>query len=240
MTITKLISRCCVILFMLFAFNARSVQAQFTIALDESSFGITNTFNNINQFDIEISVAEPLVAGGVYNNPLLNQVDYTILGSLPNATPSGFPAFNLVRSLTGTDFYNQSPEASLQFAIQATADLSDGLQLSELVGTGGATSFFFNAREFNQSPGRFHPPDFVLRGDGTGTLQNANNQSTFPNPPPPLGSGTLVDIAFGEEYIADLTFSPSAVTLVAVPEPATAWILAMGATLFSARRRRSC
>ena len=255
MTITTLTSRCSrarknriaqvllpflsVILFLLMTFNTQSAQAQFTIALDETSFGIANTFNNITQFDIEISVAQPLVAGGVYNNPVINQVDYSVFGTLPNATPSGFSAFQLVRSLTGTDFYAQSPESSLQFSIQSTADLSDGLQLSELVGTGSATSFFFNAREFDQDPGRFHPPDFSLFADGTGVLQNANNQSVFPNPPPPFGSGTLVDVTFGEEYIADLTFSPSDVTLVTVPEPATSWVLAMGAAIFSTRRRRT-
>ncbi|MEM6689237.1 MAG: hypothetical protein AAF664_07425 [Planctomycetota bacterium] len=215
--------------------NSSLGHAAVSIQLTDDDFGITNTFNNIIIFEIDIELADSIVPGGTYVNPAIDQIDYRIFGQLPNATPSDFDAFNLLRGYSGADFYAQSPESGLSFSVRADAVLTDGLQLSELVGTGSDPILTFNARELNQNPGRYHPPDLVLRADGTGRLQNANNMSTFPNPPLPFGSGLIVDVDFGEEYIADLTFTPSAVT-IAVPEPGSFGLLALIAYGFGIKR----
>ena len=216
-----------------------SANAEFILSFSDADFVETDTFNEINQFSIDISVADNLVAGGVYTDPIINSVDYRIGGILALATPSGFPGFLLIRSMTGTEFYAQSPESGLDFSITASADLSDGLQVSELMGMG--TVFTFNARELNQAPGRYHPPIFTLNSDGTGQLLNANNMSTFPNPPPPTGSGLLVNVTPGEEYISDLGFNTSLTIATAVPEPSSCLLLALGTgTMLYRRRRRAC
>ena len=153
-----------------------------------------------------------------YNNPTLASVDYRVNGDLPNPTPSGFPGFGLGRSISGSDFYSLSPEASLNLTVSGSADLSDGLQISELEGSGNV--FTFNARELNQSPGRYHPPILTLDSNGMGRLANANNSSTFPNPDPPIGSGMLVNVNVADEYDVNLSFSPSlTIGVSAIPEP---------------------
>ena len=76
-----------------------------------------------------------------------------------------------------------------------------------------------------------------LFADGTGLLQNANNQSTILNP----DSNALVDIDFGEEYIINLSFNPAAVTIagpVAVPEPTGVAMLGLGSIIALLRRRK--
>ena len=227
--------------FLLLTLNVAAMcQAQtvLTISSETDSFGITNTFNNISLFEFNIELTDDIVAGMSYTNPSINFIDYAIDGSLPQGSPSGFPAFALTRSYSGTDFYAQSTEqgfeSGLDFTIDASADLSDGLQLSELVGTGSDTIFFFNAREFNQDPGRYHPPQLELFADGTGTLQNANNESTFPN----SSNGQIVDVDFGEEYISTLSFDPAAITIANVPEPSSMAILSSLAMIGLARRQR--
>ena len=152
-------------------------------------------------------------------------------------SPSGFPGFSLPRNYTGDQFYAQSPDASLQFEIDSAADLSDGLQLSELASNGNDPILLFNARELEQNPGRYHPPVLSLFADGTGTLQNSNNESSILNP----DSNELVDVDFGEEYIVNLTFDPSAVTIagpVAVPEPTGVTLLGLGSIIALLRRRK--
>ena len=67
--------------------------------------------------------------------------------------------------------------------------------------------FEFNGREVGT--GRYHPALVQLNADGTGRIQNSNNFGGI-NP----GSGELVDVDFGEEYITDLTFSPATLTLI--------------------------
>ena len=124
--------------------------ADFVLTFDSSDFGITNTFNQITQFNFEISIAAALTPGGVYIDPALNSVNYNVNGVLPNSTPSGFTGFGLVRTISGADFYNLSPEASIEFTILPGANLSDGLQLNELAGA--STIFTLNARELNQNP----------------------------------------------------------------------------------------
>lgn len=92
----------------------------------------------------------------------------------------------------------------MTFEVDITADLSDGLQVSELVGTG--IVFEFDGREVGT--GRYHPAIVQLNADGTGSIRNSNNTGGI-NP----GSGMEVDVDFGEEYITELTFIPSTLTL---------------------------
>ena len=85
-----------------------------------------------------------LVARSAYSNPTLSGVVYRVFGSLNN-TPSGFAALNLNRTIGGAEYYTQG--SSLTFEIDASANLADGLQVSEMVGEG--VVFELNAREVN-------------------------------------------------------------------------------------------
>lgn len=191
--------------------------ADFVLSFDDSGFGITSSYNDVSEFSFDITVAGELVAGGVYDDPALVSVSYVIRGVLTSPTPSGFTGFLLIRNIDGAEFYELSPDASLSFAVAASADLSDGLQLGELTGT--APVFRLNAREFDQQPGRYHPPILTLNADGSGRLANADNASSFPNPPPPAGSGLIVDVAVGEEYDVALSFDPALTIVAPVPVP---------------------
>ena len=189
------------------------------ITFSDVDFGKTPIFSNVQTFSFTIDIDAPLAAG-VFNNPALNSVEYNVSGTLASGTPSGFPAFNLVRTITGADFYAQG--SSLSFEIAAGADLSNGLQMSELVGSGPV--FVFNGREVDT--GRYHPALFQLNSDGTGSIQNSNNMGeNTPNP----STGELVNVDFGEEYITNLTFDPNQLTIsAAVPVPAALWLFGSG------------
>jgi hypothetical protein len=84
-------------------------------------------------------------------------------------------------------------------------------------GIGSGVVFHFNGRE--EGTGRYHPMFLQLRSDGTGILQNSDNFGGI-NP----ATSMLVDVDFGEEYITDLTFDPSTLT-IAVPEPAVSGLI---------------
>lgn len=161
-------------------------------------FQITNTFSDVDVFNIRIEIAAPL-APGVYSNPDIVDVTYQVMGSLVPGTPSGFPAFNLERSMSGTEFYAQG--SSLNFEISPTAVFSDGVQVAELVGAGVVLTF--NGREIDN--GRFHPALFELNADGTGRIQNSNNIHTL---------DPLNELDFGEEYITELMFDPGNTTVI--------------------------
>lgn len=197
--------------------------AAFTITLQASDFGLNPTFSNVQTFMFEIEVAGPLQTG-VYANPALVGVDYRVFGQLA-MTPSGFPAFDLVRDIGGAEFYTQG--SSLSFEIAASADLSDGLQMSELVG--GAGAFVLDGREVGT--GRYHPALLELNADGTGLLRNSNNMGGV-NP----ASMQVVDVQIGEEYVTGLTFDPATLTLV-VPEPTTGLLVAFGIAGLALQRR---
>ena len=187
---------------------AQTLYADTVISISSADFTTTSVYNNVASFNFEIILAGTLAPGLSYTNPPLRNVSYTVVGVLPSPTPSGFSGFNLVRNnIDGAEFYNLSPESGISFSISSTADLSDGLQLNEL--SGSTDALILNAREFNQNPGRYHPPILRLNADGSGSVANANNQSTFPNPPPPMGSGMLVNVAVGDEYDVNLTASPA-------------------------------
>jgi hypothetical protein len=201
-------------------------KADFTIAFDQDDFVVNPIFSDVGTFSFEILVAEVFQAG-VFSNPIITIVDYQISGILEPGTPSGFPAFALSRIMDGDEFYAQG--SSLNFEIAATADLSDGLQVSELVGNDMV--FVFDGHE--DGTGRFHPAIFVLNSDGTGLMQNSDNTGAGPN--------MDIDVDFGEEYITELTFNPSTLTIAtgAVPEPSALVILISGCLAGLARRRRA-
>lgn len=164
------------------------------IRLSNSDFTTTPAFSDVQTFDFDIELGVPLAAGS-YANPTMNRLDYSVSGTLVAGTPSGFSGFALSRSFTDAAFYLQG--SSLSFEVAPTADLSDGVQVSEL--TGADPVFVFNGRE--DGTGRFHPALLELNSDGTGRIQNSNNA--------PAGT----PIAFGAEYITDLTFDPATLTI---------------------------
>lgn len=199
----------------------------FTLTLSSDDFGVTPEFSSVTRFNFEIEIDEVLQAGMTYINPAISFFEYEIRGNLAPNTPSGFPGFLLTRTMDGTEFYAQG--SSLTFAVSASADLSNGLQISEL--SGSNSIFTLNAREFDT--GRYHPSLFELNADGTGTVQNSNNSGpTRTNP----SSGELVDIDFGDEYISNLTFDP-ANTTIGVPEPSSALLLSFSSLLLLRRAR---
>ena len=223
--------------FLLLAFLPSSAFAQFELRFSDADFGVTSVFNDVAAFSFDIVVNDNLQAGRTYVNPDLVSVSYVVNGVLAQPTPSGFPGFFLQRTISGSEFYSLSPDATLVFEVAASANLADGLQLSELV---GAPTFLLNAREFNQDPGRFHPPIFSLESNGTGRLTNANNQSTFNNP----ATGAPVDIEIADEYDVNLSFTPSLVTIsdpvIAVPLPLPAvLLLSLGLAWFGRSRLRA-
>ena len=207
---------------------ASPAKADFTIEFDNTDFTMTPQFNRLRDFEFSIDIAEELVAGGVYTNPELNRIDYSVFGFLDlDPTPSGFPAFNLQRSIIGDEFYTQG--SSLSFEISSSADLTDGLQASELVADGIGKIFEFNGREVDT--GRYHPALVELFDDGTGRIQNSNNSGGI-NP----ANGLEVDVTFGEEYIVDLSFDTS--LQLAVPEPSSiCFVLAFGMAGLLRRQR---
>ncbi len=193
---------CFVVFFVLLVDGAAGAQTRF--AVSNSDFVVTPQFNNVPLFSFEVDIDLPLEAG-VYDNPPLARVRYTVQGELVN-TPSGFPAFALERDITGAEFYDQG--SSLRFEIGPNAVLDDGVQAAEFIGAD--VVFVFNGREIDT--GRFHPALLELRADGTGRLQNSNNVVSS-NPP--------LEVGFGQEYITDLRFDPGNLTLLTgdVPEP---------------------
>lgn len=185
---------------------ASSANAQ-TMFLSVSSddYLVTNVFSDVDTFDIDIEINSPL-APGVYINPDIINVTYSVTGVLEPGTPSGFPSFALLRDITGTEFYAQG--SSLNFEIGPNAVLGDGVQAAELVGNG--IVFTFNGKEIGN--GRYHPALLELDIGGTGRIQNSDN-IIVENP--------LQQVDFGVEYITDLVFDPANTTLITgtLPNP---------------------
>lgn len=218
----------------------------FTLSFQASDFGVAPVFSNVTTFDFEADIAGGLQPG-LFSDPVINTIGYNVSGSL-DVTPSGFPAFGFQLShliapppapptvISGSLFYSLNPTAPvgtrLNFAISPTANLSDGLQVSELEGSGSDIVFLFDGREVGT--GRYHPTYIELRADGTGLIQNSNN----------MGGDNLfdgfvgdIDVDFGEEYITNLTFDPSTLT-IAIPEPSSASLLLFGVFPFIRRVRK--
>ena len=200
------------------------------ITFDQDDFVRNDTFNEIRTFDFTIDLSGGLTPGVTYDNPTLNSVVYNVFGVLNSPTPSGFPAFDLRRTIGGAEFYAQG--SSLSFTVAPTADLSDGLQFSELTGVNPV--FVFNGREVGT--GRYHPTLIQLNSDGTGLFRNSNNFGGI-NP----GNNMMVDVNVGEEYVTELTFDANTLTLATttIPEPST-WAIGaafMGVLIYRKRRR---
>ncbi len=219
-----------------FALSVGSAQAAvFEVSL--ADFNLSPVLNNITQFTVKVDIATPLVAGQAYKaggttsvNMSINSMSYKIGGTLNDPTPSGFSAFLLERDITSNaEFVNQG--SLFEFGISAAADLTDGLQVSEF------QYFGLDAREFGT--GRYHPFALGLSADGTGVLQNsANNGGVNP------GSGQVVQVNYGDEYMIDLTLDPnltlfSASSLVAVPLPSSVFLLGAGVLGLMGLRRRA-
>jgi hypothetical protein len=231
---------------MVFGLGALTAEG-FTLSFQAGDFGTTPVFSNVTTFDFEATIAGGL-GPGVYSDPTIGTIGYNVSGSLA-ATPSGFPAFSFQLShliapppagptvITGALFDSLNPSAPagdrLSFAVSPTADLSDGLQVSELAGSGSDVVFRFNGREVGT--GRYHPMFIELRADGTGLIQNANNMG---GDNPFDGFVGDINVDFGDEYITNLTFDPSALT-IAVPEPHAAILFVLGMLPFVWRKRRT-
>ncbi len=186
----------------------------------------------VRDFAFDIGLVPGLSSGQSVSDPEISIVDYEVAGSLEAGNPSGFDSFFLrsedinrgTGDLTGAQFYGNG--ASLQFDIAADADLSDGLQVSELEPLAGLdfpapvdaedAVFVLNARE--DGTGRYHPPVVILRGDGTGQLLNSNNTGVNGQ----TGRDIVTDgLDFGNEYVTNFTFDPVALTIIeADAEPA--------------------
>lgn len=193
---------------------------------DLADFTHTDVTSDIQVMDFNINLDGNL-APGLFENTAVNRIDYRIFGVLVPGTPSGFPAFDLRRTIVGNDFYTQG--GSLRFTVAAGADLSDGLHVSDLVDNGTDPVFEFNAREI--LTGRFHPAQLQLFGNGTGILRNSNN---VPNT-------TIGEIPAGSEYVTNLSFDPAALQLaVSVPEPSSTSGLLIAGAVLAWRRRTRC
>ena len=56
-----------------------TAHAQFTLEFGMTDFTVTPQFNSLNSFNFSIGIDEPLVAGGVYNNPDLTVIDLSLI-----------------------------------------------------------------------------------------------------------------------------------------------------------------
>lgn len=197
---TKLIERCsafAVVLLLSAPLSAQNMQ----LSISSADYQVTNVFSDVDTFQIDIEFDTPLAAG-VYVNPDIISVDYSVSGDLVAGTPSGFPAFALQRSMDGAEFYAQG--SSISFEIAVGAVLTDGVQLAELAGNG--IVFTFNGKEIDN--GRFHPALLELDANGTGQIQNSDNI---------VSQNPFQQVDFGEEYITDLMFDAGNTTLFLPP-----------------------
>lgn len=172
-----------------------------TLATSSDDYEISDVRSDIGLFSLNVVLDAPLVAGTRYENPPIRRLDYRVVGLLEAGTPSGFESFDLQRGFAGGAFYAQG--GSLSFEIAETAVLDDGVQVAELVGED--VVLLFDGREIGT--GRFHPARLELRADGSGRLQNSNNQP---------GDDPASTIEAGAEYVTDLLFDPGNTTVLRV------------------------
>jgi hypothetical protein len=206
----------------------------FQITISSGAFDSqTNVYSGVTSFDITIDVVGSL-RPGVFSNPEIGDIEFLVRGSLDPTTPArmanarftGFAVDDLA-TLRGQAFYDLGN--SLNFEIASDANFNDGLQLSELVGSGMV--FEFDGRELGT--GRYHPPIVQLFADGTGSIRNSNNTGGI-NP----FTGVEVNATIGDEYVSSLTFTPETFALV-VPEPSAALLLGFGLAGLAIQTRNS-
>ncbi len=229
---------------MLFASSAPV--AAFTISLSSDDFETAHTiYSEVRNFSIDIEMSGDLEAGRIYDNSSVISVEYSVNGHLAAGTPSNFPAFALNRTparegtISGAEWISQG--SSILFEVAETADLLDGLQVSDLVVRPNNLVLTIDAREFErQDVSRYHPPFLFLRADGSLLLKSSNNSSG--------DSGTInpqtresVDLEYGDEYITSFRSNSKSepITIAPpIPEPGTALLLGLGlAGLASVQRR---
>lgn len=184
--------------FFLFSILVCSAIADDRIVIHIEDFETQNEFNSLSFFGFEI-IFDGNLKLGVNENPPIAYLEYHLVGQLPAQTPSGITVFHLTRIMDGEEFYGQG--SSMIFEISDQADMSDGIQFSELV-----TGMTINAVEFDT--GQYHSPLVELHPDGTGTIQNSNNSGGTNDE-----TGMTVDVDFGEEYVTNLVFDANNYTL---------------------------
>lgn len=238
--------RAVLLLLLLLVFASATTASAFRLSLSNANFqasDIQPTFSGVRNFSFEIDLTGPLVAGQSYANADLERVEYLIFGSLNllPPTPSGFPGFRLDRTPAGEGIIVPSEwvaqDSSIAFEIARSANLMDGLQLSELVADASGILLRIDGREFQRlDRARYHPPQLLLYSDGSGILQNSNNSSGATDTTNPA-TMEKVDVDFGEEYVTGISFDPGSITVV-VPEPGTTLLLGIGLALLGAGRGR--
>ena len=172
-------------------------QGNIFLRTGDYDYQLTKIHSDLSFFAINVEFSAPLTSGA-YDNPDVISISLWVRGNLAPGTPSGFTDFDHPWQFSGTDFYSRG--GSLRFEISNDADLSDGIQVSELVGDGVVLTV--DGREIDY--GSYHPAIFELRADGTGRIQNSNNIVTL---------DPLIEVDFGEEYITDLRFNPETTTI---------------------------
>jgi len=172
-------------------------QGNIFLRTNDHDYQLTKIHSDLYFFSVNVEFAAPLVPG-VYNNPDVVMISLWVRGNLAPGTPSGLADFDHPWAFSGTEFYNRG--GSLRFEVSDAAVLSDGIQVSELVGDGVVLTV--DNREIDY--GTYHSAIFELRADGTGRIQNSNNIVTL---------DPLNEVDFGEEYIADLRFDPGNTTI---------------------------
>lgn len=225
--------------------------SSFTLRLATADFGrqnLTPEFSAVRDFAFEFDLTGAFANGQRIGNGNVDEVRYIVSGALSRnpLTPSGFSAFRLNRFPNGEgpisreDWLAQG--SRIEFKIASDALLGDGLQLSELVpGKKNGAILTIDAREFKRlDVARYHPPQLLLYPDGTGLLRSSNNSSGGTGTVNP-GTGRTVDLDFGDEYITNIDFDPSAITIVAarpgtpVPEPGPALLIGLGLAALASR-----
>ncbi len=222
---------------------------------------VVPTFSSMTFFYFEIEFFGAAQQGAVYTENEIKSISYNLGGTLDPSTPSGFPGFKFQVNhivdgiaaprgpITGTQFLGLNPlnptnplnpldppqGNRVRFQISPTASLLDGIQLDELVVLdpeyGTNTVFHFNGTE--KDTGRYHPAFLQLKSDGTGFITNGDNEGGV-NP----ATMEVVDVAVGEEYNTDLTFTASTFT-IGIPEPGVFGMFLLASGLLAARRRRA-
>ena len=82
------------LLALLSSLSSGALAQNMVLTTADGDYQITNTFSDVDIFNIRIVIAAPLAAG-VFNNPDIIDVTYQVMGNLVPGTPSCFPACNL-------------------------------------------------------------------------------------------------------------------------------------------------